>query len=94
MEEFLYCYKPSKMSQFLGFYQFSTRGSSCRLVRFLPSFDWRWKIEFFFVSGFRAGNPVEVGKDPFPPCTSEMGHLHLEGMLFSTTRLNSLVIFF
>ena len=38
----------------------------------------------FFVSGFWAKNPVEVGRDPFPPYTSEMGHLHPKVMLFST----------
>ena len=52
MDEFLYYYKPSKISQSLGFYQFSARGSSCRLIRSLPSFTRRWKTEFFFVSGF------------------------------------------
>ena len=51
MDEFLYCYKPSKISQSLCFYQFSARGSNCRLIRPLPSFDWLWKTEFFFVSG-------------------------------------------
>ena len=37
----------------------------------------------FFVSGFWAKNPVEVGRDPFPPYTSEMGHLHPKVMLFA-----------
>ena len=30
-------------------------------------------MEFFFVSGFWAGNPIKVGRDPFPPYTGEMG---------------------
>ena len=85
MDEFLYCYKPSEISQSLGFYHFSARGSNCRLVRSLPSSNRRWKTKFFFVSGFWAGNPNEVGKDPFPPYTSEMGHLHPEGnVIFHT----------
>ena len=37
----------------------------------------------FFVSGFWAGNPVEVGRDPFAPCIGEIGNLHPEGMLLS-----------
>ena len=51
MDEFLYCYKPSKISQSLGFYQFLARGSNCRLIRSPPLSDRRWKTEFFFVSG-------------------------------------------
>ena len=30
VDEFLYCYKPSEISQSIGFYQFSARGSSYR----------------------------------------------------------------
>lgn len=41
MDEFLYCYKPSKISKSLGFYQFLARGSSVRLIRSFPSFDKR-----------------------------------------------------
>ena len=80
VDEFLYCYKSSKISQSLGFYQFSTKGSNCRLVKSLSTSDRKWKIEFFIISKFWVGNPVEVGRDPFPPYTSEMGNLHLEGM--------------
>ena len=46
VDEFLYCYKLSEISQSLSFYQFSTRGSNCRLVRSLPTSDRRWKIKF------------------------------------------------
>ena len=38
-------------------------------------------MKFFFVSGFWAGNLVEVGKDPFPPYTDKIGKLHPKGML-------------
>ena len=81
VDEFLYYYKPSKISQSLGFYQFLARGSSCSLIRSLPLSDRRWKTEFFFVSGFWARNPVEVGKDPFLPYTGEMGRLRPESTL-------------
>ena len=81
VDEFLYCYKPSKISQSLGFYQFLARGSSCSLIRSLPLSDRRWKTEFFFVSRFWARNPVEVGKDPFLPYTGEMGRLRPESTL-------------
>ena len=83
MDEFLYCYKSSEISQSSGFYQFLERGSICRLVRSLPTSDRRWKTKFFFVSRFWARNPIEVGKDPFPPYTGEMGHLRPEDMLIS-----------
>ncbi|KAL4607506.1 hypothetical protein ACB092_09G179500 [Castanea dentata] len=39
MDEFLYCYKPSEISQSLGFYQFSARGADCRLIRSLLASD-------------------------------------------------------
>ena len=55
--------------------------------------DRRWKTEFFFVSGFWAGNPVEVGKDPFPPYTSEIGNLFQKGILLFIARLTYFVIF-
>ena len=50
VNEFLYCYKPSKISRSLGFYQFSTRGLDCKMIRSLPTSDREWKKEFFFVS--------------------------------------------
>ena len=46
-----------------------------------------WKTEFFFVSGFWAGCPLEVFQDPFPPYTRELGNLCLEGMLIVVTLL-------
>jgi len=65
VDEFLYYYKSSEISQSSSFYQFSTRGFQCKLVRSLSPSDRRWKMEFFFVSGFWTGNLVEVGRDPF-----------------------------
>ena len=52
VDEFLYYYKPSAISQSEGFYQFTARGSDCRLIKSLASFDRKWKTEFIFVSGF------------------------------------------
>ena len=52
MDEFLYCYKPSKINQSLGFYQFTARGKDYRLIKSLVTLDRKWKMEFFFVSGF------------------------------------------
>ena len=52
VDKFLYCYKHSEISQSLGFYQFLARGSNCRLIRSLPSFDRLWKTKFFFALGF------------------------------------------
>ena len=65
VDEFLYCYKPLEINQSLGFYQFTVRGKDCKLIKSLVTFDRNWKTEFFFVSGFWAGHPVEVGRNPF-----------------------------
>ncbi|XP_050259671.1 uncharacterized protein LOC126704685 [Quercus robur] len=80
VDEFLFCYKPSEINQSLGFYQFIARGKDCRLIKSLASFDRNWKTEFIFVSGFWAGNPVDVGKDPFAPYSGDLGNFHPEGV--------------
>ena len=80
VKEFLYCYKPSRVSQSLSFYQFSAQGSDCRMIRSLPTFGREWKKEFFFVSGPWARDPDEVGRDTFSPLVSDWGHLRPEGM--------------
>ena len=59
----------------------------------LPTFDRKWKMEFFFVFGFWARNPIDVGKDPFHPYTGEIENLLLEGMSLFTTYFISFVIF-
>ena len=56
VDEFLYCYKPSKINQSLGFYQFTARGKDYRLIKSIVSSDRNWKTEFFFVSGLWAGH--------------------------------------
>ena len=80
VDEFLFCYKPSKINQSQGFYQFTARGSDCKLIKSLVSSDRNWKTEFFFVSGFWSGHPIKVGRDPFVPYTKESGNLRLEGL--------------
>ena len=75
VDEFLFCYKPSKINQSLGFYQFTARGKDCRLIKSLVSSDRNWKLEFIFVSG----NPVDVGRDPFAPYSRNLGNLRPEG---------------
>ena len=80
VDEFLYCYKPSEINQSNGFYQFTTRGNDYRLIKSLASSDRNWKMEFIFVFGFWAGNPVDVGRDPFAPYIGDLGNLCPEGM--------------
>ena len=94
MDEFLYCYKSSEISQSLGFYQFTTTGTNCRLVKSLLTFDRNWKTKFFLVSGYWVGNHVKVGKDLFPSYTSEMGNLHPEGTSLFTPYFMFFVVFF
>ena len=83
MDEFLYCYKTSKISQSLDFYQFTVRGKDCRLIKSLLISDRNWNTEFFFISSFWVGNPVEVGKDPFAPYTRDLRNLRPEGIFLS-----------
>ena len=99
MDEFLYYYKPFEISQSLGLYQFSARGSNCRLLKSLPTSNRKWKTEFCFVSVFWVGKPIEVGTDPFSPYIGEMGNLRPEGMslfhyLFHFYFCTHLTIFF
>ena len=82
VDEFLFCYKPLEINKSLGFYQFIARGKDCRLIKSLVTSDRNWKTEFFFISGFWFGHPVEVGRDPFAPYTGELGKLHPEGFYF------------
>ena len=84
VDEFLYCYKPSEINQSLGFYKFTARGKDYRLIKSLVTSYRNWKTEFFFVSGFLAGHPIEVDRDPFPPYTGELGNLRPEGMFVPT----------
>ena len=53
------------------------------LIKSLLISDRNWKTEFLFISGFWAGNPIEVGKDPFTPYTRELGNLCPEGIFLS-----------
>ena len=79
VDEFLFCYKPSEIYQSFVFYQFTAKGADYRLIKSLASFDRNWKNEFFFVSGFWARNPVDVGRDTFGRCTGDLRNLHPEG---------------
>ena len=79
VDEFLYCYKPLEIHQSPGFYQFTARGRDCRLVKSLVSSDRKWKTEFFFVSSFWAGNPMDVGWDTFGRYAGDLRNLRPEG---------------
>lgn len=63
------------------------------MIRALPLPDRLWKREFFFVSRFCAGDPVEVGKDTFPLYVGAMARLRSEGIFPTLARLNYLIIF-
>ena len=63
VDEFLFFYKPSEISQSIGFYQYTARSTNYRLIKSLASSDRNWKMEFFFISSFWAGNSVDVGRD-------------------------------
>ena len=82
VDGFLYCYKPTEIHKSLQFFPFSARGFGCRMIESLPTSNRLWKTEFFCISRFWAGDPIEVGRDAFPPYTGAMGHLHSESTLF------------
>ena len=79
VDKFLFYYKPSKIYQSFGFYQFTARGTNYRLIKSLASSNKNWKKEFFFVSSFWAGDPVDVGRDIFGRCTGDLGNLCPKG---------------
>ena len=80
VDEFFYCYKPSKIKKSAGFYQFSSKGSYYSLIKGRSSSDKLWKTKFFIISGNWVRDPIDVGNAPFPPFTNPLGHLHPEGM--------------
>ena len=82
VNEFLYCYKPSEITQFASFYQFLSRGSQFSLIRGHSSSDRLWKKEFFFISRNWVGDLIDVNNAPFPPFTSALGCLRPEDMFF------------
>ena len=82
VDEFLFCYKPSKIKQSADFYRFSSKGPQFSLIRGRSSSDRLWKNEFFFISGNWAGDPIDVNNAPFPPFTSALSCLCPEGMFF------------
>ena len=82
MDEFLYCYKPSKIKKSVGFYQFSSRGPHFSPIKGRSSFDRLWKTEFFIISRNWVGDLVDVSSACFPPFTSPLGRLCSEGMYF------------
>ena len=82
MDEFLYCYKPSEIKKFVGFYQFSSRGPHFSMIKGRSSFDRLWKTEFYIISGDWARDPVDVNSAPFPHFTSPLGCLRPEDMYF------------
>ena len=92
--EFLNYYKPSKIKQSLDLYQFTARGKDCRLIKSLVTSDKNWKTEFFFIFGFWARHPIEVGSDPFAPNTEKLGNLCPEGMFIIIILLFLLYILF
>ena len=82
VEEFLYCYKPSEITQFACFYQFSSRLPQFSLIMGHSSSDRLWKKEFFFISRNWVGDPIDVNNALMFPFTNVLGHLHPEGMFF------------
>ena len=44
VDEFLYCYKPSEINQFLGFYQFTVKGKDVNFKKFIKKKKWKRRI--------------------------------------------------
>ena len=88
------CYKLLEINQSFSFYQFTAKGKDCRLIKSLVTLDRNWKTKFFFIFGFWAGHPIEVGSDPFAPNTEKLGNLRPEGMFIIIILLFLLYILF
>ena len=56
------------------------RAKEYRLIKSLVTSYRNWKTEFFFVSGFWAGRPIEVDQNPLPRDSGDLRNLHPEGM--------------
>nr|XP_023903530.1 nuclear pore complex protein NUP214-like [Quercus suber] len=56
----------------------AARVTDCRLIRSLASSDRKCKTKFFFISGFWARNPMDVGQDTFGRYTGDLGNLRSE----------------
>ena len=59
----------------------------------MVSSDRNWKTEFFFVSGFWTGHPIEVSRDTFAPYTGELGNLRPKGMFMFCFVVLSVFVF-
>ena len=94
VDKFLFCYKPSKINQSLSFYQFTAKGKDCRLIKSLASSNRNWKTEFIFVSIFWAGNPVDVGNDPYAPYSRDLRNLRPESTSLPFFSSLSFILFF
>ena len=55
VDEFLYLYKPSEITQSVGFYHFSTRAPQFSLIKDRSSSNRLWKKEFFFFYFWKLG---------------------------------------
>ena len=75
-----FCYKPSKINQSHGFYQFTARGTDCRLIKSLVSSNRNWKTEFFLCLRFLGWEPDGRYRDTFAPYTGDLRNLRPEGM--------------
>ena len=64
VDEFLYCYKPSKINQSLGFYQFTTRGKDSRLIKLPLTKTGRQSFSSSLVSG--PGTLLRLAGIPLP----------------------------
>ena len=82
MDEFLFYYKSIKIPKLPGFFQFSPRYRTFKLIMSLSLFDRKWKSEFFFMYGFWIGDPIEVGRNTFPLLDCVRDRPRPEGMHF------------
>lgn len=67
IDEFLFCYKLVEILKSAGFYQLSSGYRTFKFITSLSSSDKEWKLDFFFVYGFWASDPIKMGRGTFPP---------------------------
>ena len=63
VEEFLYCFEPTQITTFPGFWTFRNKEVSVRLVDGLQSSNRGWKDEYFFIYGDNWERLPEEGDD-------------------------------
>ena len=89
VEEFFYCYRPSKITQSKGMYSFVPKSLLLRLVCDTPDLNRNWKSRYFFIQG--DDWMCHPGDQEYMPVDKTWGVMPLFGMRSSILGFNFLL---